>query len=150
MIAASSPVFTVIFARIFIKENIFPIDIINILLVFLGIVHIVKPAFLFGVAEIYTSDPEAIYAVISWILSNVFLMANVFVLLRMLKGKPCMVVIRGLLRERQFLRAPIKIIYTRRSRAKVKCIAHERSKCRHEAGHLLTRINSRYLKTGNV
>ena len=52
-----------------------------------------------------------------------------------------MVVIRGLLRERQFISAPIKIICPRRrrglmiilparqSRAKVKCIAHERSEC---------------------
>ena len=50
-----------------------------------------------------------------------------------------MVVIRGLLRERQFIRAPIKIIcprqsqglmiilLARRSRAKVKSIAHNRS-----------------------
>ena len=53
-----------------------------------------------------------------------------------------MVVLRGLLRERQFISAPIKIICprrsrglmivfpARRSRAKVKCIAHERSECR--------------------
>ena len=53
-----------------------------------------------------------------------------------------MVVIRGLLIKRQFISAPIKIIYTRRSRglmiilparrsrAKVKCLAHERSECR--------------------
>ena len=49
-----------------------------------------------------------------------------------------MVVIRGLLRERQFISAPIKIIcprwsrglmiilLARRSRAKIKCLAHER------------------------
>ena len=53
-----------------------------------------------------------------------------------------MVVIRGFLRERQFISAPIKIICprrsrwlmiilpARRSRARVKCFAHERSECR--------------------
>ena len=87
MIGASSPIFTVLFARIFIKEAIIPIDLFNLSLVFIGILHIVKPPFIFGISETYTSDPEAIYAVIGWVSNNVLIMSNVYVLLRMLKGK---------------------------------------------------------------
>ena len=50
-----------------------------------------------------------------------------------------MVVIRGLLRARQFIMAP-----ARQSRAKVKCIAHERSECR-QGIYSLARINCRAL-----
>ena len=86
MIAASSPIFTVFFARIFIKEAIFPIDILNVILVFVGILHIVKPAFLFGASDIYINDPEAIYAVMGWLSSCMLLWSNIYVILRMLKG----------------------------------------------------------------
>ena len=36
--------------------------------------------------QMYNDDPEAIYAVIAMILASVFLQANVYVTLRMLKG----------------------------------------------------------------
>jgi len=86
MISASSPMFTVFFARIFIKETIKIIDIVNVFLVFGGIVLIVKPPFLFGDSvQMYNDDPEAIYAVIAMVLASVFLQANVYVTLRMLK-----------------------------------------------------------------
>ena len=87
MISASSPMFTVFFARIFIKETIKVVDIVNVFLVFAGIVLIVKPPFLFGNGvQMYNDDPEAIYAVIAMVLSSIFLQANVYVTLRMLKG----------------------------------------------------------------
>lgn len=86
MISAASPIFTVFFARIFIKEPILCADIVNVLLVFVGIVLIVKPPFLFGASEMYQDDPEAKIAVIAMILGSVFLQANVYVILRMLKG----------------------------------------------------------------
>ena len=86
MISATSPMFTVLFARIFIKEPVLPIDIINILVVLAGIVLIVKPDFIFGNSEMYLQDPEAVYAVVILILSSMFLQANVYVTLRMLKG----------------------------------------------------------------
>ena len=36
--------------------------------------------------QMYNDDPEAIYAVIAMVLASVFLQANVYVTLRMLKG----------------------------------------------------------------
>ena len=46
-------------------------------------------------------------------------------------GPPLMVVIGGLLRERQFIRAPIKIILPARLiQAKVKYLAYKLSECR--------------------
>ena len=36
--------------------------------------------------QMYNDDPEAIYAVIAMVLSSIFLQANVYVTLRMLKG----------------------------------------------------------------
>lgn len=87
MITATSPLFTIFYGRLFIKEAIFPIDIFNVLLVFIGIICIVKPPFLFGtVDELYSNDPEAIYAVIAVSLGSIFLQPIVYVILRILKG----------------------------------------------------------------
>ena len=87
MITATSPLFTVFFGRLFIKEAILPIDIFNVVLVFIGMMCIVKPPFLFGsVDELYSNDPEAIYAVIVLTLGSIFLQPIVYVILRILKG----------------------------------------------------------------
>ena len=63
MISATAPIFTVFYARIFIKESIVVADLINVIIVFIGIIMVVKPPFLFGSTEMYKEDPEAIYAV---------------------------------------------------------------------------------------
>ena len=87
MITATSPLFTVFYGRLFIKEAILPIDIFNVVLVFIGMMCIVKPPFLFGsVDELYSNDPEAIYAVIAITLGSIFLQPTVYVILRILKG----------------------------------------------------------------
>eukprot|EP00093_Oithona_nana_P015031 15031.XXX_551620_549931_1 [CDS] Oithona nana genome sequencing. len=86
MITATSPLFTVFYGRLFIKEAILPIDIFNVVLVFIGMMCIVKPPFLFGtVDELYSNDPEAIYAVIAITLGSIFLQPTVYVILRILK-----------------------------------------------------------------
>ena len=87
MISASAPMYTVFFARIFIKEPIVVADIVNIVFVFIGVFFIVKPPFVFGSSEIYSQDPQAIYAVIAVVLGAIFFQANCFVTSRMLKGK---------------------------------------------------------------
>ena len=87
MITATSPLFTVFFGHLFIKEAILPIDIFNVVLVFIGMMCIVRPPFLFGsVDELYSNDPEAIYAVIVLTLGSIFLQPIVYVILRILKG----------------------------------------------------------------
>ena len=87
MITATSPLFTVFYGRLFIKEAILPIDIFNVVLVFIGMMCIVKPPFLFGtINELYSEDPEAIYAVIVLTLGSIFLQPTVYVILRILKG----------------------------------------------------------------
>lgn len=86
MISSAAPIFTVFFAKVFIKEKIVKADIVNVLLFFMGINLIIKPPFLFGASGLYNDDPEAIYAVILVTLGSIFLQANVYVLLRMLKG----------------------------------------------------------------
>lgn len=86
MISAASPIFTVFSARVFIKEPVFIIDVVNVMLVFVGIILIVKPSFIFGAASMYNDDPYAIYAVIVLTLASIFLQSNVYVVLRMLKG----------------------------------------------------------------
>ena len=102
--------FTVFFARWFLKEPILKTDLINIGLVFGGIILIVKPPFIFGWTDMYTSDPHAKacmksyflspyfcenvfdctlslqWAVLGTILSCVFVQSNVLVVLRFLKG----------------------------------------------------------------
>ena len=86
MISATSPMFTTIQARFFLKEKIAAADIINLILVFAGIIFIVKPPFIFGQSEIYQEDPEALYAIIALLFGNVFLWAPTFIILRKLKG----------------------------------------------------------------
>jgi len=85
MIIASSPMFTTIYARFFLKEPIVPSDILNLFLVFAGIIFIVKPPFIFGYSKMYNEDPEALYAIIALLFGNVFLWAPTFIILRKLK-----------------------------------------------------------------
>ena len=85
MIMATSPIFTTIFGRIFLKEVIVIADIINLVLVFAGIVFIVKPPFIFGYSSLYIEDPEAIYAVIAMLGISMLGMPPVYIFLRMLK-----------------------------------------------------------------
>ena len=87
MISASAPMYTVFFARIFIKEAIVVAHIVNIIFVFIGVFFIVKPPFVFGSSEIYSQDPQAIYAAIAVVLGSIFFQANCSVTSRMLKGK---------------------------------------------------------------
>lgn len=85
MLSSGSPLFTAIFARIFLKEAIDLVDILSVFIVFAGIVLIVKPPFIFGQSELYMNDPEAMQAVIILIFSTIFFLANVYVMLRKLK-----------------------------------------------------------------
>ena len=86
MISATSPAFTVFFARWLIKEPILKVDLINFIFVFFGLFLIVKPPFIFGMDGMYSNDPEAKWAVLGLILTATLLQSNVFVLLRVLKG----------------------------------------------------------------
>ena len=86
MISATSPMFTTIQARFFLKEKIATADTINLILVFAGIIFIVKPPFIFGQSEIYQEDPEALYAIVALVLGSISLQATVYTILRMLKG----------------------------------------------------------------
>ena len=49
----TAPIFTVISARVFIKEPICKLDLFNIVLVIIGITFIVKPPFIFGNYDVY-------------------------------------------------------------------------------------------------
>lgn len=82
----SAPVFVTIFARIFLKEACGLFNVVVIILTLLGVVLITKPPFLFGdtvYAHGYTTDllQGALVAFIGTIFH-----ANVYVLLRWLKG----------------------------------------------------------------
>ena len=88
MVSAASPAITVVFAWIVLRERCNLLDAINLLLVFTGIVFIIKPPILFGenVAELVgTSENYFLAATI--VAFGTILQANVYVLLKMLKGK---------------------------------------------------------------
>merc|ERR1712080_401040 len=85
MISATAPMFTVFFARIFIKELIYIIDMLNIGFIIGGMLLITQPPFLFGSNELISENMTAAYALIAVILSCIFLQANVYVILRLLK-----------------------------------------------------------------
>ena len=86
MISATAPIFTVFYARIFIKESIVIADLINMVIVFIGIIMVVKPPFLFGLTAMYKEDPEAMYAVVLMVCNSILNQANIYVLMRILKG----------------------------------------------------------------
>ena len=79
--------FTVFFARVFIKEPILPVDFLNLAFILVGMVLVVKPPFLFGHDDSIMYNTEAIYALVSLIFNAMFVQSNIFVTLRLLKGK---------------------------------------------------------------
>ena len=88
MIAASGTFFTCIFARIFLKEPIKKLNLLNIVFVLGGIMLIARPPFIFGGEnELYTNDPLAVYAVTILTFQQIFLYPNIFIALSAFKGK---------------------------------------------------------------
>ena len=86
LICATSPIFTVFFARMFVKEPIFILDLVNVVFIMFGMVLIVKPSFLFGSNDQFAYDSNGIYALIAVVCGSMFLNSNVSVVLRLLKG----------------------------------------------------------------
>ena len=87
MIAATAPLFTIFYARMFLKETISVLDLMNLALVFGGVIFIVKPPFLFGSLVGYNKDSTSLYAMIGLLVGSLLLMAPIYVILRKLKGK---------------------------------------------------------------
>ena len=85
MISAGSPIWVVIFARIFLKERLLVFDIINIFITLLGIVFIIKPPFIFGYDPSFELDHEYYIAGVVVFLGSVIFQSNVYIMLRMLK-----------------------------------------------------------------
>ena len=88
MIASSSTLFVCIYGRIFLKEPILKINLLNIFLVLCGILLITKPTFIFGSndADLYSNDKMTIYAVTILTVLSVFLFPAISISLRALKG----------------------------------------------------------------
>ena len=91
MIAATAPLFTIFYARVFLKESVSVLDLMNLALVFVGVVFIVKPPFLFGSSEDYVEDSTTLYAMIGLLVGSLLLMAPIYVILRSLKGNFSMI-----------------------------------------------------------
>ena len=87
MIAATAPLFTILYSRVFLKESVSVMDLMNLVLVFAGVVFIVKPPFLFGRLEDFNEDSTTLYAMIGLLVGSLLLMAPIYVILRKLKGK---------------------------------------------------------------
>ena len=92
MINSGSPAITVLLAWLLLKEKAGLLDILNIFIIVIGVILILKPPILFGNNDKYENDPEYIYAAISVSCSALF-MANVFILLRLLKGNFSFIVV---------------------------------------------------------
>ena len=87
IISCSATFFVCISARIFLKEAIDKLNLINIVFVIGGLILIVQPPFIFSTEnKIYSEDPYAMYAAIAMVLSAVFIHSTVFILLRSMKG----------------------------------------------------------------
>ena len=88
IISSSSTFFTCIAARIFLKEAIDKLNLINIVFVLGGLILIVQPPFIFATQNnAYLDDPYALYAAIAMVVEAVFVESISFVLIRSLKGK---------------------------------------------------------------
>ena len=86
MIASTSPMYTVFWARLFLKEPVLKIDLLNFVMIFCGIVLIARPPFLFGMTDLYSNDPNVVWAILALIVHSLFFSSNLFVMLRLLKG----------------------------------------------------------------
>jgi len=85
MIAAASPIWCTIFARIFLKEALHILDFVNIFITLSGILFIIKPPVLFGTDPDFVYDSQVFFAAIILFFGS-FLQAGVYILLRLLKG----------------------------------------------------------------
>lgn len=91
VIIFSTPVFVAIFARVFLKEQCNLFNIVTILLTLVGVVLITRPPFVFGDAapsmetERFSGKTYDIWGPVAAISSTLF-GANVYILLRALKG----------------------------------------------------------------
>lgn len=88
MIASSSTIFVCIYGRIFLKEPILKMNLLNIFIVLCGILLITKPTFIFGRDDddLYSNDKMTVYAVTILTVLSVFLFPAVSISLRALKG----------------------------------------------------------------
>jgi len=86
MISAGSPIWCVIFARIFLKEKLYLFDIVNVFITLLGILFILQPPFIFGYGSMASLGSDYYIAGLVVCLGSMFLQSNVYILLRMLKG----------------------------------------------------------------
>jgi len=86
MISAASPVWVVIFARVFLKEPLKPFDIINVFMTLLGIVFIIRPPFIFGYDPLFELNNQYYIAGTIVFFGSVLFQSNVYIMLRMLKG----------------------------------------------------------------
>ena len=84
ILTAGAPALTAILAYFILKEKIILLDIINVVIVFAGMILIIKPPFLFGYSKEYEADPEYAMAAIG-VSCCTLIQANVYILLRLLK-----------------------------------------------------------------
>ena len=85
MITSTSTVFTVFFARIFLREKIVPADLLSVILIVSGLVFMAQPEFIFGVNGVTYNDPQILYTLLALIISSVLIGSNMVVILRVLK-----------------------------------------------------------------
>merc|ERR1711874_955178 len=86
MISAGSPIWVVIFARIFLKEPLKVFDIINVFVTLLGILFIIRPPFIFGQDSSYEMDSQYYVAAAINFVGAILLQSNVYIILRKLKS----------------------------------------------------------------
>ena len=88
MIGSSATLFACIHGRIFLKEPIHAINILNVVLVLAGITMIVQPPIIFGATtSIYHKDQSALYAALACCFAASIVEPLKNVVLRNLKGK---------------------------------------------------------------
>ena len=88
MIRSSSTLFACIHGRIFLKEPIEKINVVNVVIVLAGIVLMVQPPVIFGSSEdlIYHTDPQALYVALACLIAA-FIEPLKNVVIRRLKGR---------------------------------------------------------------
>jgi drug/metabolite transporter (DMT)-like permease len=81
MISAASPIWTVLLGRIFLKEPLKPLDILNVVITLTGILFIIRPPFIFGYDPNFELDHQY-YTAAMIVFGGTFLQATVYILLR--------------------------------------------------------------------
>ena len=85
MLSAASPIWVVLLGRVFLKEKLGLVDVLNVVITLGGILLIIRPPFIFGHDPSFVFDSQYYIAAVI-LFAGSFVQAGVYIILRLLKN----------------------------------------------------------------